>query len=121
MLWIVLIMLGAAWTLQSLLGYIQIKDFNNNFNEMRKRGKVVIGKEKGKLKAGTIILMLLDNNCRIKEIRRMYGISVFARMKTLKGLDNKCLLELSDKDFNGFDKYTIKAIEDAIKNYKQFN
>jgi DNA-binding transcriptional regulator of glucitol operon len=114
-------MLGAAWTLQSLLGYIQIKDFNNNFRELRKHGKVVIGREKGKLKAGTVILMLIDKNCQIKEVRRMHGISVFARMRTLEGLDNKCLLELSNKDFNGFDRHTIKAIEDAIKNYKQFN
>ncbi|MGF7397665.1 transcriptional regulator GutM [Thermoanaerobacterium thermosaccharolyticum] len=119
MIWAVLIMIGAAWTLQGFLGYIQVKDFNKHFREMRKNGRVVIGKEKGKLKAGTIILMGIDKNCNIKEVKRMHGISVFARMKPLKGLENKNLLRLNKDDFNSFDKYTVKAIEDAINNFKK--
>lgn len=118
MIWVIIAMIGIAWTLQGVLGYFQIENFNIHFKKMRKLGRVLIGKEKGKLKLGTIVLICIDKNCNILKIERMHGISVFARMRILKGLENKDILKLNNYDFNGFDKYTVRAIKDAINTFK---
>ena len=56
--WTVLISLGIAYVLQFLLTMIQMKDFNLNFRDLRKMGRVAIGKKKGGFVAGSIVMFL---------------------------------------------------------------
>jgi DNA-binding transcriptional regulator of glucitol operon len=55
LLWYVLILVGFSWLLQSILGFLQIKHFNKKYTELRKLGRVAIGKKTGLIKAGSYV------------------------------------------------------------------
>ncbi|OCL25391.1 hypothetical protein U472_13655 [Orenia metallireducens] len=114
-----LIILGAiAWIVQTALGYLQIKDFNTHYSELRKLGKVIVGKNKGKISSGTVVAFAIDDSGRIIKGEYMEGISVLARMKLLEGLEDLALNKINDDDLNEYSKGIKKAVKNAIKNYK---
>ncbi|MCM8710295.1 transcriptional regulator GutM [Clostridium sp. SYSU_GA19001] len=116
-----LIIFGTAmWILNFLFGLMQIKNFNNNYIEMRKRGRVAIGRKKGNFQAGTIIMLLLDEEDRVVEGRKMQGVTVFSKVKEFYGLESKKITEISEEDIKGYNKFMRLAILDAIKNFTAF-
>lgn len=119
-MWILFVLIGAAWIGQMILGVFQIKYFNKHFKEMRKLGKVVIGKNKGKVRAGVIVLIAIDEDSKIIKAEKMQGISVFARIRALKILENKNLLEINTDNLKGIDKWTVKAVDNGIESYKNY-
>lgn len=119
-MWILFVLIGSAWIGQMILGVYQIKYFNKHFKEMRKLGKVVIGKNKGKVRAGVIVLIAIDEDSNIIKAEKMQGISVFARMRAVKILENKNLLEINTDNLKGVDKWTIKAVNNGIESYKNY-
>ena len=72
-----------AYLLQVLLGMKQIKHFNQVYQELRRKGKVAIGRRAGKIKAGTIVLFAVDAQGKILDARRMQGVTVLAQFRTL--------------------------------------
>ena len=60
--WFLLICFGVAFLAQYALGMIQMKSFTKNFGQLRKKGKVAIGKKKGAFKAGSIVMFAVDDN-----------------------------------------------------------
>ena len=42
----------SAYLLQGFLGFLQIKHFTKVYGEMRRKGRVAIGRKSGKFKAG---------------------------------------------------------------------
>ncbi len=50
----------AAFMLQYLFTFIQMKDFNRHYSTLRKMGRVAIGKVKGVLRAGAIVMFAID-------------------------------------------------------------
>ncbi|AJA48944.1 glucitol operon activator [Clostridium pasteurianum DSM 525 = ATCC 6013] len=119
-MWLIFVAVVAAWIGQMILGIYQIKYFNRYFKEMRKLGKVVIGKNKGKVRAGVIVLMAIDENSNIIKAKKMQGISVFARMRSLKIIENMNLLKIDISNLKGMDKWTIKAVDNGIESYKNY-
>jgi DNA-binding transcriptional regulator of glucitol operon len=115
-----LIIIGIIiWTLQALFGFFQMKNFKKNFVEMRKEGRVVIGFNKGFIFSGTVVLIRINDETVIEEVRYMQGVTIFARFKNLKGLKGKKLLSLEKRDLKDFNKLLIKAIFKAVENYKK--
>ena len=51
---------AAAYVLQILLGLKQLKNFNVTYGQLRKLGRVAIGRRSGKIKSGTIVLFALN-------------------------------------------------------------
>jgi DNA-binding transcriptional regulator of glucitol operon len=119
-MWIIFVLIGVAWIGQMILGFYQIKYFNKNFKDMRKLGKVVIGKNKGKVRAGVVVLIAIDKDSNIIKAEKMQGISVFARMRALKILENKNLLKINTSSLKGVDKWTVKAVDNGIESYKNY-
>ncbi|WP_010240998.1 transcriptional regulator GutM [Clostridium arbusti] len=117
---IIFVLIGAAWIGQMILGFYQVKYFNKNFKDMRKLGKVVIGKNKGKVRAGVVVLIAIDKDSNIIKAKKMQGISVFARMKALKILENKNLLKINTSSLQGIDRWTVKAVDNGIESYKNY-
>ncbi|HEY8804128.1 MAG TPA: transcriptional regulator GutM [Clostridium sp.] len=118
---ILLIILGIiVWTANGILGLMQIKDFNKNYIELRRIGKVAIGRKKGYIKAGTIVLILIDEQGMVVSSRKMQGVSVFARVKEFNGLEGMCLSNITKEELNGFNKLMRVSILDAIKTYNTF-
>lgn len=93
-------------------------DFNKNYNEMRSQHKVSIGRSKGLVTTGVVLLMRIDQNARILETRKMQGTTIFARFKSFEKLNGKLLLEIDDKTLDEVDRFTKKAIRDAQHTYR---
>lgn len=110
----------AVWILNFIFGLLQIKDFNKNYIELRKLGKVAIGRKKGRLSSGTIVLIRIQDDGLIIESRKVQGVTVAARIKSFKGLENKYIGDITENDLKEFNKPLKKAILDAVKIYKKF-
>ncbi|TDL92574.1 transcriptional regulator [Vibrio vulnificus] len=117
MLWYVIILIGFSWLLQSIFGFLQIKHFNKRYAELRKLGRVAIGKRTGFLKAGTVVMFAIDRKNNILKASKMQGVTVLSRVRNLKGFEGKNLLHLCEEDFNKVNKLTKLAIEDALNSY----
>ncbi|PKF90456.1 transcriptional regulator [Bacillus sp. BA3] len=117
MLWYVIILIGFSWLLQSIFGFLQIKHFNKKYAELRKLGRVAIGKKTGLIKSGTVVMFAIDRKNNILKASKMQGVTVLSRVGNLKGFEGKNLLHLGEEDFNKVNKLTRLAIEDALNSY----
>ena len=72
-----------AYILQIIFGLKQLKHFNTTYSELRKKGRVAIGRRAGKIKAGTIVMFAEDQTGKVLDARRMQGVTVAARFKTM--------------------------------------
>ena len=72
-----------AYILQIIFGLKQLKHFNTTYSELRKKGRVAIGRRAGKIKAGTIVMFAVDQSGKVLDARRMQGVTVAARFKTM--------------------------------------
>ena len=85
-----------VWILQTVLGFWQFKRFSNHLKNLRNTGRVAIGRAKGRFLAGVIVLLVIDNYCRIVKGEIMEGRTVFADFKEFNLLNGLTLFELSD-------------------------
>lgn len=113
----VVLLVGFAWLVQSVLGFLQIKHFNRKYAELKSLGRVSIGKKKGLFRAGTVVMFAIDRKNTILQAAKMQGVTVFSRVRPLKGFEGKNLLKLEKGDWNQVDKLTRLAIEDALNSY----
>lgn len=72
-----------AYILQIVFGLKQLNHFNTTYSELRKKGRVAIGRRAGKIKAGTIVMFAVDKSGKVLDARRMQGVTVAARFKTM--------------------------------------
>ena len=72
-----------AYILQIIFGLKQLKHFNTTYSELRKKGRVAIGRRSGKIKAGTIVMFAVDRKGMILDAKRMHGVTVVARFKSM--------------------------------------
>lgn len=117
--WFLLIALGLAFILQYLFAMIQLKDFNKHYKLLRKKGRVAIGRYKGAIKAGAIVMLAIDEKGIILEGAYMSGVTILAKFKKIDKLNGKDLANISEKDFNNVPKQILNAIMDASSNYKR--
>ncbi|MFC0273271.1 transcriptional regulator GutM [Metabacillus herbersteinensis] len=117
MIWYLIVLIGLAWLIQSILGFFQIRHFNKRYAEMRSMGRVAIGKRTGMFRAGTVVMFCIDKRNKILKASKMQGVTVFSRVKDLNGFEGKYLLKISEEDFQGIDKLTRLAIADALRSY----
>jgi DNA-binding transcriptional regulator of glucitol operon len=112
-----IICFGIAFILQYMLTFIQMKSFTANYSKLRRKGRVAIGKVKGGFRAGCIAMFAIDENGIILEGSYMQGVTVFARIKELKGFEGKEVGILTEADCKSLSKPLIKAILEASSNY----
>lgn len=116
------ILLGSVFLLQSVLGFLQVRNFVKVFRKMCKKGKVLIGKNPKKFRAGTLLLLNIDAQANITHAEIMTGVTIFARFKKLASIEGKSLpLLASDYDeLNKFNKLTRECILNAYRNFINF-
>ncbi|MBV6684729.1 transcriptional regulator [Rossellomorea marisflavi] len=117
MLIYLIVLIGAAWLIQSILGFVQIKHFNQKYAEMKALGRVAIGKRTGKFRAGTVVMFTIDKKNKILKAAKMQGVTVFSKVKPLDGFEGKYLLKISQQDLEKHNKLTRLAIQDALRSY----
>lgn len=118
----ILLLIGAVFLLQSILGFLQVRNFVKEFRRMCKHGKVLIGKNPKKFRAGSILLLSIDENANIKEAMLMKGVTIFARFRELKAIEGKSLpiLAASYDDLQRMDTLTKECLLNAYRNYINF-
>lgn len=72
-----------AYVVQLFLGFLQIKHFNIVYRELRRKGKVAIGRKPGKVKSGTLVLFGIEDDGEIIDARLMQGVTVFSKFRRL--------------------------------------
>jgi len=118
MFWILIISLGVAWALQSVLSLQQMRRFSTLFVEMRKRGKVCMGKFSGGIVQGAIVLFLLDDDGRIVTGHRLNGVSVVARFKPFELYNGQYMGDIEPSLARPQGKSLTKALNNARSNYR---
>lgn len=117
-IFIIMIFIAGAFVVQMALGFLQLKHFSKAYAELRRVGKVAIGKKPGKLRAGTIVLFAVTNSGTILKAKKMQGVTVMATFKDLDGFEGKNIKSLSEEDMGHCNKLLKSAILDASSNYK---
>lgn len=109
------IFIFGLWILQGLMTYRQIKNYRKTLFRLKNKGRVYVGHEKGKLKAGSIVLLVVDKNNIIIDMKEMKGITVFDRFKTKDTYIGKTVEELTS-ELSNVDKETVttRAIKKAF-------
>ena len=121
LLWLVVAAVS-VWILQTVLGLWQFKRFSNHIRDLRSFGRVAIGRAKGGFLSGVIVLLVIDNYCRIIKGEIMEGRTVFAGFKEFNILNGLTLFELSDelcKSLN-LDFQKSVAVMSARQDYENY-
>lgn len=114
-----IILFCAAFALQYLLTFVQMKSFNTSYRRLRKQGRVAIGKSKGAFRAGAIAMFAIDESGNILEGSYMQGITVFARFRELKGFEGMDVgrIKAEDCQKRHLAKPLAKAVQEVSSNY----
>ncbi|MDR4949573.1 transcriptional regulator GutM [Neobacillus cucumis] len=115
---LIIILIFGAFLVQAGLGFLQMKHFSKAYTELRRIGKVAIGKRPGKVRAGTIVMFAISNSGKILKAKKMQGVTVMAQVKDLDGFEGKHIQSLNDNDMKHCNKLLKLAILDAVHNYK---
>ena len=75
------LVIGLAFVIQFVLSSFQMKNFNNEFVRLRRKGKVAIGRKSGGFHAGAIVMFRIDEKGIIQESRKIEGTTFLARVK----------------------------------------
>ena len=108
--------------LQGVFSFNQIKNYQTRIKELKKKGLVGIGREKGFLRAGNITILVCNKQGKIIIGEKMEGITVFSRFReidSLTGLSLQKLKEMySEKKKNAASKAMLQAIDSLEKTIK---
>ncbi|RAV67842.1 transcriptional regulator [Aerococcus urinae] len=108
-----------AYLGQAFLGFLQIKHFNQVYQDLCKQGKVAIGRRSGKLRQGTIVMFAVNDQARILDAYKMQGVTVLAKFKRLPQYIGQDLYLIDRKHplVQKENKLTQIAMEDAREVY----
>ena len=115
--WAVIISLGAAYVVQFLLTMMQMKNFNLNFRDLRRMGRVAIGKKKGGFVAGSIAMFAIDDKGIILKGMCLSGVTVLTRFKEFNDLNGIDIATITKDHVKSYSKQVQKSILDASSNY----
>jgi glucitol operon activator protein len=115
---LLVILLAIGFLLQSIFGVFQIKNFNKHYAELRKVGRVAIGRSKGIFRSGAVLMLALDAKANIIQAEKMQGLTILARCKRVQKLEGQPLLYIDEDVIKSVDPFLRKAIKDAQKSYE---
>ena len=111
-----------VWIAQTILGLRQFKKFNNHIKELRKEGRVAIGRARGHFTAGVLVLFVIDSDCRILRGEIMEGRTVFAGFRAFEHFNGLTLFEISEDLCKSMklSKQQITAVISAQQEYESY-
>lgn len=108
------LLIFAMLVVQGIMTYFQIKDYRKNVSQIRKKGRLFVGQVKGRIRAGSIVLMAVDPIGTILDARAMTGITVFHRFKTIEEVIGKNITDNNTWIKQIKNKQMVKAILKGI-------
>lgn len=118
MFWILLIAIGLAWVVQSWFSFKQTQAFTKLFVALRRKGRVAMGKFRGGLVAGSIVMFVLDDDDRIVEGHRLGGVTVMARFKPFDDYNGQFVGMIDPATSVRLGKSVVKALTNLRDNYR---
>ena len=118
MFWILIVALGLAWIVQSVLSFKQTQAFTRLFVALRRRGRVAMGKFRGGIVQGAIVMFGLDDDGVILEGQRLHGVSVVARFRPFEDFTGQHISDVDPAVAARFGKSVVKAVANAKDNYR---
>ena len=116
----ILIVVGIAFLMQAILGFVQMRNLTDEFIKLRRKGKVAFGRKSGGFKAGAVVMFRIDEEGIVQEARKLEGTTAFARVKPLEGFEGRYIGSLNKEDGPKGHKNLCKAIEDAALTYRKY-
>lgn len=119
-LFIIGLLLVASFVFQYFLTFIQMKSFNRDYRKLRQLGRVVIGRKKGALRAGAIVMFAIDDENKIVEGSSMQGVTVLARFKKFNGFNGIKIDTITENDCKALalSKSLTMAVLDGVLTFK---
>ena len=114
------IVVAVVFGLQFWLSSFQMKNFNNEFVKLRRKGKVAIGRKAGGFNAGAIVMFQIDDDGQIREGRKIEGTTFLARVKDFPDLNGRNVATLTRADGPRGHRNLARAIEDAALTYNKY-
>ena len=110
----------AAFILQYALTFVQMSSFKKSYAELRRKGRVVIGRKKGAARAGAIVMFAIDNNDKVITGEAMQGVTVLARFKKFDYFDGIKVGTINRDDCKAIrlSSSLTSAVLDGVVNYK---
>ncbi|AOT71131.1 transcriptional regulator GutM [Geosporobacter ferrireducens] len=112
--------------LQGIFSFKQIKNYQIRIKELKMKGLVGIGREKGFLRAGNITILVCSKQGKVITGEQMEGITVFSRFREIDSLAGMSLSQLkkiyTEKKKNAASKAMLQAIdtlERAVESHEQ--
>ena len=112
--------IAGMFVLQAVLSVLQMRHFSKEFVKLRRRGRVACGRQAGGFHAGAVVMFLIDDDGVIREGKKLFGVTCFARVTALPGFEGKYVGGLSEADLPKYGKNLRKAILDARDSYNKF-
>ena len=101
---IALLVLVAAWAVQSLGVWLQMRHYRQIFNELRSRwgdGAIGAGAAPGRLGKGVIAIVVASPDGVVRKVALMQGRSVFAKFKDRLDLEGGTMTALKERATSG--------------------
>ncbi len=116
--WTIVIALGLAWVVQSWLSFKQTQRFTKLFVELRRKGRVAMGKFRGGIVAGSIVMLVIDDDDRVLEGHRLGGVTVLARFKPLDIYNGQYVGMIDPDAVAPLGRPVVRAVTNLRHNYE---
>ena len=110
-----IILIIFVWALQCIFTLFQLKYFNREYINLRKKGFVLIGRQRSRISRGCVILLLITREGEILDGRVMNGYTVFTKFRALPSVKNRNITENWENE--KIDAVIKKALYNAQSNY----
>ena len=120
MFWFAAICFALVYGANVVLALLQSKNYTTAYTTLRRRGRVAIGKKKGLLTTGAIVMFQLDEDGTILEGTRLTGITVLARFRPFDEFDGHPLASIDASADRRFTRSVRLAIDNARDNYLEW-
>lgn len=110
-----------AFILQYAFTFIQMNSFKKSYVVLRRKGRVVIGRKKGSYRAGSIVMMAIDDDENVIDAEYMQGTTVFARFKRIEDLIGYNIRAIDGDvcDNLHLSKSLKSSVIDGVENFKK--
>lgn len=110
----ILLLALAAGALQTFFYCRQLKRVNALVVSLRKRGRVLVGREKSAVRGGALVILRLSGGYAVEEAYLMKGYTAFARVRPFGEIVG---LRVDEIRAEGQDAASA-ALRDAVRRYK---
>lgn len=109
-----------AFVLQYILTYIQMQSFHKYYRNMRQKGRVVIGRKKGAMRAGAIVMFAIDDKQKVIGGAVMQGVTVLARFHSYDAFNGLNIATINERDCKALrlSKSLTSAVLDGVVTFK---